>query len=31
VDETSFGRLRLDPSSRADFERVRGRIQRLAD
>ena len=31
VDETSFGRLRLDPSSRADFERVLGRIQRLAD
>lgn len=31
VDETSFGRLRLTPASRADFERMRGRVQRLAD
>lgn len=28
VDETGFGRFRLTPQSRADFERVRGRITR---
>lgn len=31
VDETSFGRLRLTPASRADFERVRERVRRLAE
>jgi hypothetical protein len=29
VDETNFGRLRLDPQSRADFEMARGRLERL--
>ncbi len=29
VDETGFGRYRLTPDSRADFERVRARIRRL--
>ncbi len=31
VDETGFGRLRLDPSSRADFEQTRDRVRRLTD
>lgn len=30
-DETGFGRYRLTPSSRAEFERVRSRIRRAAD
>jgi hypothetical protein len=28
VDETGFGRFRLTPQSRADFERVRARLAR---
>lgn len=31
VDETSFGRYRLAPSSRADLERVRARLRRQAN
>lgn len=31
VDESSFGRYRLEPSSRSDFERVRLRLRRLSD
>ena len=30
-DETGFGRYRLTPSSRAEFERVRSRIRRAVD
>lgn len=29
VDENGFGRFRLDPSSRADFERVLSRVRRM--
>lgn len=31
VDETGFGRYRLDPGSRSDFERVLARLRRMAN
>jgi GWxTD domain-containing protein len=31
VDETSFGRFRLTPSSRSELERIRARLRRMAE